>query len=167
MQKLDLQNCPANSPCQHFFIHFQHLFFAEIINYVLKSMPKLDLQNCPASPPCQHFLNTSFSQRYAITCLKHAKTRAPATQLHAIFTKILIKFRDILRDVCFWMSMFFRTDSLAVLTHCSFLLYFRNPLLWLISSFLPSSHLDPSHAPPLSTRPRPRAMPCAILTAYI
>ena len=83
MLKLDLQNLPATSPCQHFFNHFQHIFFVEILNYVLKSMPKLDLQNWPTSSPCQHFLNTSFSQTYSITCSKTcqnsiSKTAQPA-----------------------------------------------------------------------------------------
>ena len=62
MPKFDLQNLPATSPCQHFFNYFQHLFLAEILNYVLKSMPKLDLQNWPTSSPGQHFLNISLSQ---------------------------------------------------------------------------------------------------------
>ena len=94
MPKLDLQ--PPMPPL------FPPLFFAKIFNYVLKNMQKLDLQNCPASLPCQQFLNTSFSQRYIITCLKTYqnstfKTGLPAPHASTFSTRLFRK--DIqLRD---------------------------------------------------------------------
>ena len=59
---------PPKLPSQHPMpAVFEHVFFAKIFNYVIKSIPKLDLQNWSASPPCQHFFNTSPSQRCSIT----------------------------------------------------------------------------------------------------
>ena len=95
MPKLDLQ--PPMPPL------FPPLFFAKILNYVLKNMQKLDLQNCPASLPCQHFLNTSFSQRYIITCFKTYqnstfKTGLPAPHASTFSTRLFrkdIQLRDL------------------------------------------------------------------------